>query len=368
MPEITPLFRPLSAEAVQRLETFPRLLDGVFPLSPKHRAALHRDVQSLSDALTSERGDDLPDYFAHPNWISAYLRWFLPWNLIRLSTLFASLDFPAPTGQVLDLGAGPATLALAAHIARPDWRDKAISWILLDKKIKPLHLGRDLLRAAVGPDSPWKAFLVKEPIEKARGAVRGDFALLACANALNERLEGIPDPESTLDRLLGPLWNRAGLHCLFVEPGTRLGGKAVSTVRDLALEAGFHPVSPCPHSGPCPLPRNTWCHFAVDAGVAPKWLKDLAAKARLTKSEAQLAFFFGAREEPHRRERSARAVSHPMRIPRDSGFVMGLYACSAEGLLLVESNILKQGDGFTYRLKEGRDPKSKALLAEVDAG
>ncbi len=121
------LFPPPPETLVRGLLGFERLLKGVFPMRPKHRAALAGQIRTLSGYLTVDR-DQLPrDYMNQPPLLGAYLHYFLPWNLYRQGRLLAGLDLCIkPGSRILDLGAGPLTFLLALWLARPGMREQPL--------------------------------------------------------------------------------------------------------------------------------------------------------------------------------------------------------------------------------------------------
>lgn len=95
-PQVVPLFPPLSAAAREALERLPEALAKVRPLSAAHRRSLPEDVADLSRLLTTERGALNRPYWSSPAFVSAYLYYFLPWNLLRLTRLLSGLPLPDP--------------------------------------------------------------------------------------------------------------------------------------------------------------------------------------------------------------------------------------------------------------------------------
>ena len=91
-----PLFSPLDAFCRNALAQLPKALDAVMPLSRNHRADLPEAIRDLSAMLTYERGGLGRSYWSAPRYVSAYLRYFLPWNLVRLTGLLPGLDCPPP--------------------------------------------------------------------------------------------------------------------------------------------------------------------------------------------------------------------------------------------------------------------------------
>ncbi|MBO4300321.1 MAG: hypothetical protein J5861_01830 [Desulfovibrio sp.] len=408
------LFPPLPKDVCTLLTRLPEALHRIRPLKSAHKRSLPDDVAALSQILTRERDKLDRPYWANPAYVSAYLYYFLPWNLIRLTRLLTALPLPDPCcGQgsqalLVDMGSGPLTLPLALWLARPQWRSAPVSVLALDTSPQPLQLGRALMETLglLTGFPVWPIHTAKAPMKQAaRQAApflnKGHPWLLSAANVLNETQAFSPrhdanskylatiEPEngededfeeSHLDDLLtslAPLLKPFGDHSadcpawpalLFVEPGTRLGGSTVMRLRKTAMDEGLTVLAPCTHQHPCPLHQSrTWCHFTFDSTGAPTWLTDLSAAAGLAKNALSLSPLLLSSSTPTRAEsgcgRQARVISSPMKVPHLHG--KARYACSAQGLLLLEdSERLSCGDSLPIRLPcDGQlDRKSGARL------
>ncbi|MDR0387814.1 MAG: rRNA methyltransferase, partial [Treponema sp.] len=195
-PAFSAIFPPeLPAASRRLLEGFPRLVDTVFPLPGRFRAGLHRDVAELSRLLTSGRGDRPEGYLGRPPLLSAYLRYFLPWNLYRLVRLLPLLPITLTEGDaVTDLGSGPLTLPLALWMARPEFRSLALEFRCLDRTEAALKAGKRLFTALAGPESPWKIRLIHASLA---APVKGPpAALVTAVNVYNEIYGDIPHTDS----------------------------------------------------------------------------------------------------------------------------------------------------------------------------
>lgn len=315
--QVAPLFPPLSAAAREALERLPQALAKVRPLSAAHRRSLPEDVAGLSRLLTTERAALKRPYWSSPAFVSAYLYYFLPWNLLRLTRLLAGLPLPEPQGAafagaealLLDAGSGPLSLPLALWLARPQWRQAPVRVLALDSAAQPLELGRALFTAwgEILGEKTWPVQTARGPLgslarhaapllchgrgagpkaQRGLGAPREPGAgirpwLVSAANVLNELPsdrargaaeegeESVASPrDERLERLLdalSPLLFRkdgfqpatqdlsAAASLLLVEPGTRLGGTTIMRLRALALERGLKALAPCAHDAACPL-------------------------------------------------------------------------------------------------------------------
>ena len=332
-PEV--LLPPLPAAARKVLADLGPLLDAVKPLKARHKAELPGNIRLLSGLLTEDRDDLGRDYMGDPRTLSAYLRYFLPWNLYRLGRLITGLDLDLPeNATVVDFGAGPLTLALALWLPRPALRSRRLNLVCVDRSPKPMREGLDLLRALTGEATPWKTTLVKGALGM---TLREKADLLVLANTVNElSWTRRQDLEEDASRLAGTLVR--GLtpegRVLLVEPGTRGAGRVLSALRAACLELNLHPLAPCPHLRRCPMPGREpgpWCHFNFDTAGAPDWLARLTAKADLTKRNLSLSFLFLARgvEPP---QGMVRGISEAFDLPENH---RGQYACSAQGLTLL---------------------------------
>ncbi len=372
------LFAALSPEYRQRLESLPSALDTVAPLRTAHRRDLPMAIRDLSQMLTSERGALSDPYWAAPRLLSAYLRYFMPWNLVRLGRLLPALDLVDREALlerplILDLGSGPLTLPLALWLARPDLRTLPLTFLCADIAPHPLEVGRDLLQVIAGEESPWALRTLRAPMETALKEARGDAALIMAGNVMNElktrRDEPLEFRMEDLAEKMGAALAHGG-RLLVIEPGTRLGARYVTQFRRAAMEVGLAPLAPCPHHDECPLLETGgpggWCHFTFPIQGAPAWLEDLSRNAKLEKGTASLSFvLLGEADKVAPPRNTIRIISDAFPLPgrREPA----RYACSERGLaLLHDARHVHSGTAIdiTWPEVEHRDRKSGALELE----
>ena len=420
------LFPPLPDEARKTLARLPRLINETFPLPARFRAALPRDVADLSRLLTSDRKERGASYLGRPALLSAYLRYFLPWNTFRLCRLFYALPLELKPGDTInDLGAGPLTLAASLWVSRPDLRGIPLEFRCLDKTTAVLESGKKFF-TALAPNSPWTIKTIRGEL-RTRGSlsveIRGKPAALSAAvNVYNELFWNIPPmDEDGLNRfaesharLLSSITDNAG-SVLVVEPGIPRSGEFISLLRFFLMEEGRFPLSPCTHSSTCPLPggcgksrgengakaraavKARWCHFAFDTEDAPEELHSLSAAARIPKERAVLSFIL-AGPAPSEIEKEARnnkashgkasrgttAAPEKIRVISDCFPVgenptagklrrentWGRYGCSKRGLVLVTGSRRNIEAAHSGALEEipftsgAVDAKSGAFIAD----
>jgi hypothetical protein len=397
------LFPPLADETRRLLDQVPALIDKTFPLPRRFRAFLSADVAELSRLLTGGRTERDASYLGKPKLLSAYLRYFLPWNLYRLCRLLPALPLNLAGGDAVnDLGSGPLTLVLALWISRPDLRALPLEFRCLDRTGAALDAGKALFFAlTAAQECPWTVRTIKAEI-KSSGALSAEIrgkpaALSAAVNVWNEIFWNL-SPADTAGlrrlaggsaRLLASLTAEAGL-ILAVEPGIPRSGEFIACLREALGGEGRPPLLPCPHAGPCPFPggldrsggkaagKSRWCHFPFDTEDAPQELRALSAAAGIPKDRAVLSFLLaGLRAEEHAAPADRAKTSAAVRIVSDSFPVgregrYGRYGCSENGMVLAAGtrttmDASPPGTLAELPLSGETDPKTGAPVALMGA-
>jgi len=399
------LFPPLPGETRKILNSLPRLIDEVFPLPARFRSGLKRDVAELSRLLTFRRTDRSGSYLGKPALLSAYLRYFLPWNIYRLSRLFSALPLKLnPHDAVNDLGAGPLTLAASLWISRPELRKIPLEFRNLDRTAAVLEAGKKFFAALAAKTSgesacPWTLRTIKAELKK-NGSLSAEIkgkpaALSAAINIYNEMFwDFSPHDTEKLEsfaknqaRLLSSITDSSG-SALVVEPGIPRSGEFISLLRSAFLQLGRFPLSPCTHIAPCPMPagykpgekkaaaaKARWCHFSFDTEDAPAELHKLSAAALIPKERAVLSFFLAGQNEKPVQNSKQEGKPVKTRIISDcfpAGGFWGRYGCCERGLVLASGNRERVESSSSGALEELQllngafDEKSGALIGRLE--
>lgn len=151
-------------------------------------------------------------------------------------------DFAPRT--MLDVGAGPGTVALAAL----DHFDSLRQVTLIEPNAHLRGIGASLV-----PNGTWingDLATVDLPGK--------DFDLITAGYVLNEL--NARARAAVVDKL----WAACSGMLVIIEPGTPEGSAVVQDVRDQLLEKGGSIAAPCPQMGACPLHDavKRWCHFS----------------------------------------------------------------------------------------------------------
>lgn len=403
-----------SSQSIAALAALEGVLGEAVPLQAKHRASLRGDIRHLWEDLTSDRESRSVDYLGSPPALSAYLRYFLPWNIFRLTALLANADFCLPDNAVIvDIGSGPLTLPIALWIARPELREVPLTIYCMDRVERVLEAGLNIFQTLCmrvgGRLPPWRIETRKDSF----GSPLPERAhLLTAANVFNEFFwkDGKKNlGERAIDTARSLLSYLKENGSLFVmEPGDPRSGAFIAALRAALLAEGASLLGPCPHALSCPMPgifrhllppeetrtvkgdpnvapsryvlpqvvmpkkrdKSPWCHFGVDALKAPAWLEALSEEAGLPKERAVLSYLWAARGAPLRspmslpdpgagsdRERRARAGRGILVRVISESFALpdgstGQYACSSLGYTML-------------RRPRGEEPFGSGDLLEV---
>ena len=374
----------LPIETRNILDTLPSLIKKTFPIPGKFRSALPSDIAELSRLLTNGRGDRNLSYLGRPNLLSAYLHYFLPWNLYRLCLLIPHLDLAlSPQDTITDIGCGPLTFASALWIARPDLRKVPLEFFCIDRSSPALDAGKKFFAALSEGKSIWNIHLMREDIDFRQANITRKFkpASLVCAvNVFNEtyetishnNTEGLKRMAANAARLLRGL-SSDNASILTVEPGVPHSGHFISFLRGSLHELDLVPASPCTHTDPCPLTKKRWCHFAFEALDAPKELMRLSTAAGLPKERLVFSFLLA---KVGKKTSAAKTKGEQTRVISDAfplpGGTYGRYGCCSRGLVLLtgEKSRMERTASLSlvtpvFAADRQRDKKSGALIAEV---
>lgn len=402
------IFKENDEDTKALLNSFDLIIKDALKLSSKQTASVPKDIRILFHELTNERGARKVNYLNNPVKLTAYIYHYMWWNLVRISKLIGNLDFDLKDGDIIaDFGCGPMTLMCAFWIAKPELRSKKLHWYCADISGKALAAGEALFNslfaftnqnAGIEQTSNWK-------LTKLNGSfglqLKEKVNLFVSANMFNEifwdssiKIEG--EAERAAKTIQHYLQKNGA--ALIIEPGIPLAGEFVSALRKNFIEKKYKIISPCPHSGICPIPgkktseqknikypiaSDKWCHFSFYADDAPPKLVELSEAARLEKTRASLSFIYcrgeGKKEkqsdlEKEKKDFLARISSEIIKLGDGK---IGRYACSEKGFLLLtekkgaRSKLKEYVDGSLIKIENEKinrffhDRKTGALIIQV---
>jgi ribosomal protein RSM22 (predicted rRNA methylase) len=343
------------------LETPPLLVEALeAELAAGGGRQRSRALSELFELFTRQRsGLASMRYLDIPRLRDAYLRYHLPLNCVRALYVIEEVRALQPQAneleEVVDLGAGPGSAALASLFFLRAGRPRV--YTLLDRSRAAVGWGRRLLErcAAALAAAPAGAAPCLARVETRVARLPSlpplpRRALVWLSMVLNELGGGSrrdARPEAILlDRLAAALDPPSLL--LVVEPALRLPGRNLLRFHDAALASGsWRVLAPCTHQRRCPLLRaagNSWCHFRFHWD-APEIVRQIAEPLGLEWRTPHLAYLVLERGAA-RAERPAacgRVIGDPMPLERGG---RGIYVC-AQGerrLLPLREQEIERGD------------------------
>jgi hypothetical protein len=152
--QIEKMFKSLEKNENSILENFDDILQNIKPLSSKQLYQLPNLIKELSHQLTDERSSRHNGYMNQTVMLTAYSRYFMWWNLFRLTNLFRGFpkncfEFLKDDDYCLDLGSGPLTIPVALWLSRPELRKKKLTWYCTDISQTALSLGEEIYLSVV---------------------------------------------------------------------------------------------------------------------------------------------------------------------------------------------------------------------------
>lgn len=389
-------FSSLPKDSVAVLNDFDSIVQNIRPLNSRQILKLPKDIRALSHQLTDERNIRRVGYMNAAEELSAYVRYFSWWNLVRFTRIFANLpaeSFRLKDGDAcLDLGSGPLTVVTALWLSRPELRNKKLTFYCVDLSQSALSLGENLYLSAAAKTPPSdKNAAAHWNIIKIKGSagifIKQKVSFISCANMFNElreNSESRPDElsEAQTKKLLSYTDESASI--FIAEPGMPVAAHFVSLMRDNLIQNGLSILSPCPHMEKCPMNglharfggSAKWCNFSFTTEDAPPKLLKLSKTAGLPKERAVVTFILARKEKasdvpkPSADKKIApdgtsvlplRIASDPIRLPEKR---FGFYACSRIGIVLAVNATHKKlasGDKIEVSLHKSTDsfPKDK---------
>ena len=338
-------------------------------LLPDELREVSAAVQRLSQGLTRDRRLAGARYLDDDRLLGAYLLFY--WPISDLQARGVLSELPRRPRSVLDLGSGPAPVALAALDAG------AAEVLAADRSTRALAVARTLAVEAGEP------IAVREWDPQRRGDLAGlshgrSFDLVTLGHVVNELFQG----EGAATRRAALLEEALGLvapggSLVVIEPALRDTSRALLEVRDLLVARGIAVRAPCLFRGGCPaLVRPTdWCH--AERPIDPPPLVDeIGRRAGLRKESVKMSYLVlapkgeGWREPPP--GRIFRIVSEPL----PSKGRLRYMGCGPEGrmgLALQEKDVTPRNRSFEKLLRgdmveiTGVEPRGDGLRLSAES-
>ncbi len=238
----------------------------------------------------------------------AYLLTRMPATYAANAFVFQQIRRAMPECELedmLDLGCGPGTAMWAAREVWPALR----SVTLVDSNRELIELGGNLSSGL--PNLQWDV----ADISSLERFPSSDLVVLSYA--LGEL--------KTAEKVVARAWQAVRKVIVIIEPGTPRNFAVVAKIRAQLIEAGGHPIAPCPHVNACPMAEaGDWCHFAVrlERTAEHRRLKSGA----LGYEDEKFSYLAFAKEPVSTPE------SRILRHPEIHGGHIRLTLCTAEGL------------------------------------
>jgi ribosomal protein RSM22 (predicted rRNA methylase) len=141
--------------------------------------------------------------------------------------------------SLLDVGAGPGTMASAARAV----------WPSLDAV------------TLLEPSAVFRA-VAQELWPDARIVAGGLGGALPSADLVTAGYVLAELGLAQVPKVACDLWRAANAMLVLVEPGTPEGFARIRAARAALIEEGAHIAAPCTHDRDCPMSESDWCHFS----------------------------------------------------------------------------------------------------------
>ncbi|HTV71623.1 MAG TPA: small ribosomal subunit Rsm22 family protein [Rhizobiaceae bacterium] len=288
------------------------------------------DLRGAARILSDRYRGEVRDGRLHMNndlSVRAYLAARLPATYAAVRASFDAIAEAEPEfapASLLDIGAGPGTVAWAA---KEQWPDLGQT-VMVEASDAARRIG-ERLWADNTASARWQNGDASSSLSDAEPA-----DLVTIAYVLDEL------SPTTVPGLIDRLWSLAQVMLIIVEPGTPAGWRRILAVRERLIAAGAHVIAPCPHNLPCPLAPPDWCHFS--RRVARSRVHRLVKDADVPWEDEKFIYLAASRHPP------VRGWSRVLAPPRASSGKIQLKLCAPNGAK-DEPTVTKR-DGAAYKI------------------
>jgi len=205
-------------------------------------------------------------YLARPDLAAAYALVHAPLSVAKGTVVLGGLAVPAVrrTVRVLDVGAGPLALCLAAA-DRLDEAGRTVRLVAGDQCAEVLELGTAIAqRLGLSDRLTTARWVLPDPASPAVVAA-GPYDWILAGNLLNELPAG-EEETGLLGRLAGELLAQEG-RLVVIEPPQAFAARPLLAARAHLLRMGLRVVAPCPHADPC----SAWDRPGAPCRPALRW-------------------------------------------------------------------------------------------------
>ncbi len=204
--------------------------------------------------------------------------------------------------SLLDAGAGPGTVALAAREIWPS-------------------IGETTL---VEPNATFRA-LAEELSPGVRIIQGGLEQPLPSADLVTAGYVLAEFPLGQIPQAARGLWKAARDMLVLIEPGTPDGFSRIRAARQALIADGAHVAAPCTHDNACPIGGSDWCHFSQRLA---RTRDHLIVKAAKVPFEDERYAYLAASRAPVAHDGRARIVKPPI----EQKPAISLPVCDSTGL------------------------------------
>lgn len=381
--------KKLQKDAQAVLDNFDNIVQSIKPLNTKQIAKLPSSINNLSHQLTDQRDKRRVGYMNSTEELSSYVRYFSWWNLVRLTKIFSNMkeeDFILNDNDFcIDFGSGPLTVVIALWLARPELREKKLTWYCVDISQSSLSLGEDLYLSIAAKTPPknkeanpnWNIIRIKGELGT---SIKNKASFITSANMFNEinQKSSLPTEQLTKNHIASILsYAKKDASIFIAEPGIPTSANFIALSRDEFISNNYKIISPCPHEKKCPMHgthaklggKTKWCNFAFTTEKAPNKLLKLSNDANLPKERAVISFVFASNLYKNAKNTlDLRIASDSFWLPGNNS---GFYCCSNLGLILLvnkSKHNLSSGSLLTIQLDSTQlktDPKTQAKIIVI---